>query len=80
MALRHGSSVSVTVANLVMEDVAFWKRFADDVCTSPSIDKIQHFLSHINSTETTIKFTAEVENENRISFLDADIMHHSDGS
>ena len=41
---------------------------------------IQHFLSHLNYMKTTIKFTVEVENKNRISFLDADIMHHSDGS
>ena len=62
-------------------DVIFRKRIVDDVCTSlPTTDTIQHFLSHLNSIETTIKFTVEVENENRISFLDADIMHHSDGS
>ena len=58
-----GYPVSVTVANLVMEDVeeralssydtnvVFWKRFVDDVCTSLPIDKIQHFLSHLTSIE-----------------------------
>ena len=50
------------------------------VYTSLLTDKVQHFLSLLNSIETTIKFTYEVETENRISFLDADIMHHSDSS
>ena len=61
-------------------DVIFWKRFVDDVCTSLPTDTIKHILSHLSSTETIIKFTVEVENEDRLSFLDADIMHHSDGS
>ena len=64
-----GSPVSVLVANLVTEDVEeralssyntdviFWKRLVDDVCTSQPTDTIQHFLSHLNSIETTIKFT-----------------------
>ena len=42
--------------------------------------KIQQLLSHLVSIETTIIFTVEVENENRISFLDYDIVCHSDGS
>ena len=45
-----GSPISVTVANLVMEEDralssydtdVFWKRFVDDVCTSLPVDKIQ---------------------------------------
>ena len=85
-----GSPVSVTVANLVMEDVEeralssyytdviLWKKFVDDACTSLPTDTIQHFLSHLHSIERTIKFKVEMKNENRIFFLDAVIMHHSD--
>ena len=52
------SLVSVTVANLVMEDVEdralssyntdiiFWRDFVDGVCTSPPLEKMQYFLSH----------------------------------
>ena len=87
-----GSPVSVTVANLVMEDVedraisgfeispTFWKRFVDDISTSLPEDKIQPFLSHLNSVEPSIDFTVELENENKLPFLDTEISHHPDGS
>ena len=87
-----GSPVSVTVANLVMEDVedraisgfeispTFWKRFVDDISTSLPEDKVQPFLSHLNSVEPSIDFTVELENENKLSFLDTEISHHPDGS
>ena len=47
-----GSPVSVTVADLVMDDVEeqaisfpplFWKRFVDDVCTSIPSECIKYF-------------------------------------
>ena len=86
-----GSPVSVTVADLVMEDVEqralstyhspppFWKRYVDDTCTALPADQIQCFHDHLNSVEPTIQFTFETESEGKLSFLDTQITHHPDG-
>ena len=70
-----GSPVSVTVANLVMEDVEqraltsstiqppFWKRYVDDTFTALPQKQIQWFHNHLNSIEPTIQFTIETEVE-----------------
>ena len=83
-----GSPVSVTVANLIMEDVEqralssypspppFWKRYVDDTLT----DQVQCFHKHLNSIESTIQFTIELESAGTLPFLDTRITHHSDGS
>ena len=56
-----GSPVSITIANLVMEDIEqralstfrtplpFWKRYADDTCTAIQPCKIEEFHQHLNS-------------------------------
>ena len=61
-----GSPVSVTVANLVMEDIEqraltsctiqppFWKRYVDDTFTALPQEQIQLFHDNLNSTEPTI--------------------------
>ena len=68
-----GSPVSVSVANLVMEDVEeralstfnlqlpFWKRYANDTITAVPRDRIPELLEHLNSIEDSIKFTVEAE-------------------
>ena len=55
-----GSPVSVTIVNLVMEDVEeralattdiplrFWKRCVNDTCTTLLAHRLQEFLSHLN--------------------------------
>ena len=87
-----GSPVSVTVANLVMEDVEqtaltfstiqppFWKRYVDDTFTALPQKQIQRFHNHLNSNEPTIQFTIETEVEGTLPFLDTRVTHHSDGS
>ena len=87
-----GSPVSVTVANLVMEDVEqralssypspppFWKRYVDDTLTALPQDQVQCFHKHLNSIEPTIQFTIEMESTGTLPFLDTRITHHSDGS
>ena len=87
-----GSPVSVTVANLVMEDVEqraltsctiqppFWKRYVDDTLTALPQEQIQLFHDKLNSIEPTIQFTIETEVEGTLPFLDTMVTHHVDGS
>ena len=87
-----GSPVSVTVANLVMEDVEaralssfvpsprFWKRYVDDTCCALPETDLPRFLAHLNSIEPTIQFTCEPEKDDRLPFLDVQLHHHLDGS
>ena len=84
-----GSPVSVTVANLVMEDFEeiatskfvsppiFWKRYVDDICTALPESLIKQFLDDLNSIE---QYTFEVEENEKLAFLDTAITHHKDGS
>ena len=87
-----GSPVSLSVATFVMEDVEeralasydvqlpFWKRYVDDICTVVPIDRAQHLLQHLNTIESTIQFTVEVENDGKLPFLDVNISRLPDGS
>ena len=87
-----GSPVSVTVADLVMEDVEqralstfpnppqFWKRYVDDTCTALKSDQVEAFHLHINSIEPTIQLTLELETDGCLPFLDTQISRHQDGS
>ena len=87
-----GSPVSVTVANLVMEDVEeralssldpplpFWKRYVDDTCTAVPADRIDELMDHLNGVEKSIQFTVELECDGKLPFLDLLLSHESDGS
>ena len=87
-----GSPVSVTIANLVMEDVEeralatvettprFWKCYVDDTCTALPSHCINEFLDHLNSVEPSIQFTVEVESNGRLPFLDVLLERDEDGS
>ena len=82
-----GTRVAPTYANLFMADFEerfvytyplqplLWVRYIDDVfCIwthgRPSLDT---FLNHINSVHSTIKFTADIS-ENQVSFLDTSVI------
>ena len=87
-----GSSVSVAVANLVMEDVEdrvletfdiqlpFWKHFVDDTCTVVPKERVQDLYIHLNSIEESIQFTCEMESNGCLPFLDVLMLRQSDGS
>ena len=87
-----GSPVSVTVANLVMEDVEeraitsslvktpLWKCYVDDTCTALPRTQLEQFHTHLNSIEPSIDFTYELEDEGNMPFLDLNIKHHPDGT
>ena len=44
------------------------------------IDRAQHLLQHLNTIESTIQFTVEVENDGKLPFLDVNISRLPDGS
>jgi len=66
-----GLPVTVTVADLVMEDVEertlstcthkplFWKRYVDDTLSALSFDQIRAFHHHLNSIKPLVQFTIE---------------------
>ena len=74
--------MSATVANLVMEYVEeraistathpprWWYRYVDDSHACLKKDYVQEFHDHLNSVNANIQFTKEVEQGNRLSFLD----------
>ena len=90
-----GSPVSVTVANLVMEDVEqralstfrgrcplFWKRYVDDTCIAIHPEESEEFHGHLNSIEPPIQFTKEIQQDNKLPFLDINLnlMKEDDGT
>ena len=87
-----GSPVSVTVANLVMEEIEqqalstfdpppkFWKRYVDDTCTALPADLVSRFHQHLNSINEHLQFTLEKEEDVCLPFLDILLKHEPDGS
>ena len=90
-----GSPLSPVMANLFMEEFekkalatatlkpGFWFRYVDDTLSSWShgLDNLQKFLDHINSLHPSIKFTFEVQKDDKtIPFLDVLFAIHDDGS
>ncbi len=82
-----GSPVSVTVANLVMEDVEqralatfpnppkFWKRYVDDTCCALAISDIDRFPQHINSEDGSISTSVYRKPTNTDRYLDFSSHH-----
>ena len=79
--ITMGSPVSVTVANLVMEDIEqralanfpnppkVWKRYVDDTCCALATSAIDRFHQHINSIEPHIQFNIEIETNAEVPFF-----------
>ena len=87
-----GSPVSVTVANLVMEEIesqalstftpapCFWKCYVDDMCTAIPSHLVTPFHDHLKGVNEHIQFTLEMEEDNSLPFLDVLLHHRPDGS
>jgi hypothetical protein len=90
-----GSPFLPVMANLFMEEFenkalatatlkpGFWFRYVDDTLSSWSygLDNLQKFLDNINSSHPSIKFTFEVQKDDKtIPFLDVLFTIHDDGS
>ncbi|XP_064477758.1 uncharacterized protein LOC135391432 [Ornithodoros turicata] len=86
-----GSPVSVTMANLVMEHlemtalqrtrhkIKFYRRYVDDTFVIFNQEHVNNFLSTLNDVEPGIQFTYEVEQDNRLPFLDVDVRRCQNG-
>ena len=87
-----GSPVSPIVANLYMENFEqialstfhdpprFWGRYVDDTLAIIKTSAIDDFTTHLNSIDSSIQFTRELENNHSIAMLDTMICHLNDGS
>jgi hypothetical protein len=91
--LPMGASISVTVANIVMEHlettvfkshpditVRFFKRYIDDLVCALQKVLVDSLLSALNSYDSDIQFTVEYESDNKLPYLDTLIMRQNDGS
>ena len=87
-----GSPVSVTVANIVMEEIEqldlssfhppprFWKRYVDDTCTVLPRGSVTDFHQHLNGINQHIQFTVDEEKDRCLPFLDILLTRDSGGS
>ena len=87
-----GSSLSPIIAELVMnkiENIAInsftnyikiWKRFVDDTFVVLNKNFIESFHEHLNNINGEIKFTIEIETNQKLSFLDVLVVRKIDGT
>ena len=89
--LSMGSPISPVLANLFMEYVesellpnvrnkpVLWIRYVDDIfALIKNESDHEDLLNNLNSLSSTIKFTCELQNNNKLAFLDCLVTHRSD--
>jgi len=81
-----GSPLSPIIADMVMDDletccleklnfkVSFYVRYVDDIFAIIPRDKIDTMVNIFNSYHERLKFTYELENNNKISFLNTTVL------
>ena len=86
-----GSPISVVLAELTMQKIEksiltnppsqplIWKRYLDDIITVLPRNSTEEFLNFINSINSDIKFTVETENNNKLPYLDLEIVKQNNG-
>ena len=58
------------IISTLSNDILLWKRYVDDTFCFIKLTSINKVLGTLNSYQTNIKFTIEIETENETSFLD----------
>lgn len=56
-----------------------WWRYVDDVFAVVKRDQLDEVLAHINGISDNINFTAELENNGKLNFLDLTVERNADG-
>nr|XP_054766136.1 uncharacterized protein LOC129273118 [Lytechinus pictus] len=88
-----GSPVSAVIANLYMESFEedaphacppefsprIWKRYVDDTFIVTNRSTTDCLLNYVNAQQSSIRFTMETEDNNRIAFLDNIVHRDSEG-
>ena len=86
-----GSPISVVAAELTMQQiekkiladtpwpVKLWRRYVDDTIVVLPKNNIGQFTNFINSVNTDIQFTCEVEQNGKLPFLDITIIRSDNG-
>ena len=69
--------VCLTVQSRVMQ-IAIWKRYVDDTCTILDRENVGDFLQHLNNQQPCIRFTIKADNDNKLAFLDSEVLRESD--
>lgn len=89
--MAMGSPLSPIFANIFMEDFEqkaiasarlqpkVWLRYVDDVFAvwSHGDDKLDEFNEHLNNISPNIKLTTEIEQDNKLAFLDVNVIKDS---
>ena len=84
-----GTRMAPTFANLFMADFedrhvythylqpTLWVRFIDDIFLlwDHKRDNLNQFISHLNESHHSIKFTHEISTD-RVAFLDTEVIKH----
>ncbi|UYV77559.1 hypothetical protein LAZ67_15001527 [Cordylochernes scorpioides] len=81
-----GSPLSSPLAEIVMNtidkwittqfptDIIIYKRYIDDIFCICTANKVNHILTSLNNYHPKIKFTIEFEKNNKLPFLDINII------
>jgi len=56
-----------------------WKRYVHDTFTILDRDRVDVFLQQLNSQQPSTRFTMEIENNSKITFLDTSFYRETDG-
>ena len=57
-----------------------WERFIDNTFAFVSPDKIAYIVNQLNSFDENIQFTFEMEEENKLAFLDVMVIRNKNGT
>ena len=86
-----GSPISMVIANSVMEYVEqkalssfssspkLKKRFVDDTFVIMQTNEVSRFFDHLNKVDLNINFTIELEQDDKLAFLDVLVRQTQDG-
>ena len=87
-----GSPLSPIIANMVMEDLeqraltifpnppSIWVRYVDAVYTIMETEHIESFHQYLNTINSSIQFTKEIEASGSLAFLEVFLHREADGS